>query len=293
MSTLTKRMRALLHDWRADLSPAWARLLADVEPDFDAIDDSLEIEDSELVFPGRKSVSLKDAPSGAHIFRALDGIEPTDVRVIVIGQDPYPRVSRATGRAFEQGDIKSWSGASSQYSPSLKRILQQAAAQRTGSSVYQRTKGGWPALAKHLKRELRPFGEATPTFLFDHWQKQGLLLLNTGLTLSRYKPGGHPHQLRGHIPLWRPVVKHLCYSLAERKDVPVVFLVWGGEAKRFLIAASIARKRKGNLEVQTGFSTCDIVERSHPAIPSFLAGTNVFAETNQKLQLLGADPVAW
>ena len=47
------------------------------------------------------------------------------------------------------------------------------------------------------------------------WQQRGVLMLNAGLTLTRYEQGGHPHQLRGHIPLWAPIVRATCLRLAR------------------------------------------------------------------------------
>ena len=42
----------------------------------------------------------------AHVFRAFDELEPDRVKAVVIGQDPYPHVTRATGRAFEDKAVR-------------------------------------------------------------------------------------------------------------------------------------------------------------------------------------------
>ena len=108
MTNLRDTMRSKLQGWPEDLSPSWRTFFAGADPDFDAIAAALTFDPAEPVIPSRKGVPLPGAPAGAHIFRAFDGVTPKAARVVIVGQDPYPRVSRATGRAFEDGALTSW-----------------------------------------------------------------------------------------------------------------------------------------------------------------------------------------
>jgi uracil-DNA glycosylase len=47
------------------------------------------IENGASVWPGRRGDQHDDAPEGSHICRAFEGLEPEDVRVVILGEDPY------------------------------------------------------------------------------------------------------------------------------------------------------------------------------------------------------------
>lgn len=291
MRTLRSAMKEFLAGWEHDVATAWRTLLKGIQPAYDKIDSKLQLKDDKPIFPGRKGKPPDSAPAGSHVFRALDGVTPSRVRVVVMGQDPYPAVSQATGRSFEQGDLDAWVSCKPGATPSLRRIIQQIAHFRSGRTSYMKTAGGWGQLKRDVQKGSLEL--ATPTEEFDSWQRQGVLFLNAGLTLTRYKPGGHPHQLRGHIPLWAPVVGALCHRLAHRADTPVVFLTWGGKARKFLVGAGVLAKGSGVARVADGMQDTGVVFRAHPATVSFLKGGNVFRETNRMLSGLGAKPVDW
>ena len=105
MPSLRDAFRSFLDHWQDDLSSTWGTVIGAAEPNLAAIGSTLTLEANEIIFPGRKSKPAPGARSDAHIFRALDQIDPSKVRAVVLGQDPYPKSSRATGRAFEQGDL--------------------------------------------------------------------------------------------------------------------------------------------------------------------------------------------
>src|SRR5262245_64849125 len=124
MGTLRVAVERHLDGWRSDLSAPWRALLDGAEPDLAAITDDLTIEPDEVVIPGRKGRPAATARDDSHVFRALDDVRPEDVRAVVLGQDPYPKASRATGRAFEQGDLAAWSRKRRDVAESLRRIVQ-------------------------------------------------------------------------------------------------------------------------------------------------------------------------
>lgn len=282
--------------WRNDLGPAWQGVLSAVEPDADAVDPTLDHGPSEPIFPGRKGHLLPSAPRGSHVFHALDSIAPAQVKAIVVGQDPYPRISWATGRSFEQGNIDLWPAQPSLVSDSLERIIPSAMEARTGNADYTDVDQGstaWSRIAADLAGgtlDLQP-----PAALFDYWQGQGVLFLNSGLTLSRFKKGGSPHQLRGHIPFWRPIVREILRSVAIRPDGHVVFLLWGKIARDLVQETGIQQvsEQAGTWQTQVRF-----VSHAHPAAsdgrgPSFFLPPNPFVEANQALAAMGARAIAW
>lgn len=290
MRTLRQAMQSFLENWREDVAPEWRDFLDGVEPAFEAIDERLTLNDDEVIFPGRKDREPAGAQPGSHIFKALDGLPPDDVRVVIVGQDPYPNVAQATGRSFDQGDRKVWIQDSKPRSPtnSLRRILQQLAVFRTGQTAYGKASGGWGAVKDDIvSGDIIP---EAPGALFDHWQSQGVLLLNAGLTITRFQD---PHQQQGHIPLWKPVVGAICKRLAERRDVPVVFICWGTDALKFLVKAKVLKTPAAPFVFSSGLSRAAVVFRNHPATTKFLEGNNLFAEVNAELERLGGTPLNW
>lgn len=290
MRTLRQAMQQFLEGWRGDVAPEWRDFLDGVEPAFDAVDARLTLNDDEIIFPGRKGRESAGAQPGSHVFRALDGLAPDAVRVVIIGQDPYPNVAQATGRAFDQGDRKIWIQDEKPRSPtnSLRRILQQLAVFRTGERDYGKAAGGWGRVKDDIVSGDLPL--QAPGALFDHWQSQGVLFLNAGLTITRFQD---PHQQQGHIPLWKPVVGAICRRLAERRNEPVVFLCWGTDALKFLVKTGVLKAPAAPFVFAPGLSRAGLVFRNHPATTKFLEGENLFAEVNGELERLGGAPLDW
>ena len=79
------------------------------------------------------------------------------------------------------------------------------AAARTGDESYARSVAEWPRLRSEI--ETGDFAMDAPGKIADRWVGQGALLLNSALTLSRFSVEGDPHQVRGHLPLWRPFIE--------------------------------------------------------------------------------------
>lgn len=298
--SLQEAMRQFLESWRDDVPPAWRDVLSTVEPDFAAIkadDPELDYKTGEPIFPGRKGKLWLGAPAKSHMFRALDGTKPSTVRAVVIGQDPYPNITWATGRSFEQGDLTEWKRDPMAISNSLERILAVAADYRSNSTSYTTTANAtksWQHIADDIsagKLDLPP-----PTELFDDWQAEGVLMLNTALTLTRFKRGGSPHQLKGHIPLWRPVILAIVRHLAERADSKVVFLLWGSVAKKFFSTAKLkeaaqAAGRWGTHVRTTGHSHPSAGEAGE--LPPFFSMPNPLRAANDALSAMGVATINW
>ncbi|QCP51135.1 uracil-DNA glycosylase [Trinickia violacea] len=182
----------------------------------------------------------------ADVFRALRLTSPDDVKVVILGQDPYHGDDRghpqAHGLAFSVPP-------SVRPPPSLRNIFKEIAAN---------------------------FGYETPRHgCLDAWAKQGVLLLNTVLTVERGLAASHAK--RG----WEKCTDTLIHELAMRHD-GLVFMLWGAhaQAKRTLLEDK---------------PHC-VLEAPHPSPLSahrgFL-GCRHFAMANDYLTANGRDPIDW
>lgn len=124
-------------------------------------------------------------------FRALALTSLTNVRAVIIGQDPFPNAELAEGLAFSVPDT------ASRVPPSLNRIL---------------TEAGHVATIRPGHRSLVP------------WAERGVLLLNTSLTVPDKTAGGH----RG-ATWWQPVTDAILHAVALQTGT-VVFMPWGVHA---------------------------------------------------------------
>ncbi len=132
-------------------------------------------------------------PKKRDLLSALDLTSYKDIKVVIIGQDPYHQPNQAHGLAFSVAD-------NIPLPPSLKNIF------------------------KEIETE---FG--TKTYLsgnLERWAKQGVLLLNTVLTVRRDFPNSH--QNKGWETFTKNIIKKVC-----QKDEPLVFLLWGKNAHAF------------------------------------------------------------
>jgi uracil-DNA glycosylase len=270
--------------WRDDLSPTWRSALAEVGPNPLGVLSTLTFAPAEPIYPTRRNVVLAGARADAHVFRAFDAVEPSNVRCVLIGQDPYPALSRATGRSFEQGDIAAWTGKASSVASSLRVLLRMLVAARTGNTAV--LKMNWASFMQFAAT----ISLESPRDLFDRLQAQGVLCLNAGLTITRYKSGGSPEQTKGHIPFWKPVVGQVLRSVATRQTGHVVFLCLGQYAQKLLVSERV--------ELEAGVAgtwgtRATLVALPHPVAPGFISGPNPFVAVNAQLASLGAAPIAW
>lgn len=279
-------MREVLAGWRNDLEPPWRSVVEDAELGFDRMDPALTLEPWEPIFPSRKGKHYPGAPKGAHIFHAFDNLEPDRVRVVVLGQDPYPCGAFSTGRAFEAGNVACWRQLEKMFSVSVRTFMLMIAAARTGDEAYAHSVAEWPRLRSEI--EASSVDIEAPGEIADRWVGQGALLLNSALTLSRFAVEGDPHQVFGHLPLWRPFIETVLRRLAARGR-PVAFIGFGDQAATALAGAGIE-------------STEDVAPptpvacflRKHPARgDEVLSLPNPFALANRRLEAMGEHPVLW
>jgi len=127
----------------------------------------------------------------ARPFRALEYGEPADVRVVILGQDPYHGPGQAQGLAFSVPDDCA-------RPPSLRNIFKE--------------------LADSCADAHEPGND------LSRWARQGVLLLNAVLTVEDGKPASHAR--RG----WEQVTDALI-ALVARDPAPKVFMLWGAHAQ--------------------------------------------------------------
>lgn len=136
-------------------------------------------------------------PKPDHVFRALRLTNPYKIKVLIVGQDPYPDGS-ADGLAF------SATGRGSYVPPSL-RVIKDNLEQTEGYSNS----------TLHLGNDL------------SKWAKQGVLLLNTCLTVRHGEPGSHRNQG------WETFVKRVIETVNAHNN-HVVVMLWGKQAQQFM-----------------------------------------------------------
>lgn len=285
---LREGLKTYLADWRADVPQAWRSVLQGVEPDLQAVPKHLTMRLHEIVIPRRKGHA--ELPLGSHLFKALDDLAPDQVRAVLLGQDPYPRASQATGRSFEQGDLRDWHTV--QPTKSLRRMVQGLAEHRSGGAPHH-ARDAWPQVLAGIQAN-QPAIEAPPE-LFARWAGQGVLLLNLGLTLSRFDAKNTPDEAKvqpAHMALWTPIVRAVLLHLVRRPDASLLVMLWGDAAKRAFGAMGIKAAAHADRLV--------VVERPHPAYdgkgnedPPFLQARDAFTQANVDLQAAQLPKIEW
>ena len=149
-------------------------------------------------------------PSKENVLRFFE-LPLSSVKVIILGQDPYPQPGVATGRAFEVGTLKSWNEPFKNIS--LKNIL------RTLYKAYSGEVIKYNDLKTKFDNE---FPVLSPNKLFKHWEKEGILLLNTSFTCELGKPGSHKD-------IWDSFTVKLLQFISEKND-QITWFLWGAHA---------------------------------------------------------------
>ena len=183
-------------------------------------------------------------PPRAELFSAFELTPPEQVRVVILGQDPYHEPGQAHGLAFSvrQG-VK--------LPPSLVNIYKER--------------------ESDLRIPPAPHGDLT------HWAEQGVLLLNTVLTVERGK--ANSHKALG----WQAFTDHVVQRLSDLPQ-PVAFVLWGAQAqKKAAVAAASSNPRL-------------VLQGPHPSPLSAYRGffgSRPFSRINEFLQEHGEAPICW
>lgn len=156
-------------------------------------------------------------PEPKNVLRFLQ-YDLSNIKVVILGQDPYPEKGRATGRAFEVGDLHSWNDKFRQVS--LKNIIRLINKVYNNINEYKSIKK-FSEIQDEIK--LGKFKILPPNEIFSSWEKQGVFLLNTYLSVESGITGSH-------IRIWEPFsIKLLEYISTENKDIN--WFLWGKQAE--------------------------------------------------------------
>lgn len=180
-------------------------------------------------------------PPADCIFKAFELTSLENTKVVILGQDPYPDRRQATGLAFA---VRNGMGRP----PSLKNIIKE--------------------LESDLNTEIPP--DASD---LTGWASQGVLLLNSALTVRQ----GFP---RSHTKEWLGFTKDIISLISDKKK-SVVFILWGNHAKSFI--PLIDRNKHA------------ILESAHPSPLSCskFFGCRHFSKANEHLVKFGLEPINW
>lgn len=145
------------------------------------------------IFLASEREKYKIYPDDDNVFSALNAVAFDDVKVVIIGQDPYHEPNQAHGLCFSVLD-------KTPIPPSLVNIYKE--------------------IEDDLKIKCNSSGDLT------RWARQGVLLLNTTLTVR--KGEANSHQGKG----WEKITGKIIALLSKRQK-PIVFLLWGANAQAF------------------------------------------------------------
>lgn len=181
-------------------------------------------------------------PDMFDLFNALKYTSYQDTRVVILGQDPYHGKGQAHGLSFSVRE-------GVRTPPSLRNIFEE--------------------IRRELDIPIPNTGCLVP------WAKQGVLLLNAVLTVREGKPNSHKG--KG----WE-IFTDRVISLLNQREQPVVFLLWGRNAREKKSMIDAARHK--------------VLECAHPSPMSAdygFFGCGHFAQTNEILQSWGQNPIDW
>ncbi len=190
----------------------------------------------------RKAAGARIFPKGSEYFRALDLTPLDQVRVVILGQDPYHGEGQAHGLCF-----------------SVKPGV------RTPPSLVN--------IYKELGTDLG-IKPARHGFL-EHWAEQGVLLLNSVLTVEMGQAAAH--QGKG----WE-LFTDVVIRLVNAKSEPVVFMLWGAYAQRKAAFVDSSRHL--------------VLKAPHPSPLSAhngFFGSRHFSQANAFLESKGLKPIDW
>lgn len=182
-------------------------------------------------------------PSSKNIFNAFKYCPFNNIKVVIVGQDPYPQYKVADGLAFSTQQKET--------PKSLQIILKEV----------ERTEKNFDFDSNSLK----------------YWTEQGVLLLNTALTVKQNDPGSHSK-------LWQPFTHRIISYLCTR-DEPIVWMLWGKHAKAY--SKLINRIKQKHL----------VLKSDHPAAEirgtGKFTGNNHFKLCNEFLIKNKIEPIYW
>ena len=210
-------------------------------------------------------------PEDKDVFRVFS-MPLNEIKVVILGQDPYYTRGAANGLAFAVNS-------SFYIPPSLKIIAQEIEQEGLKSGFFDSDIDEWKTL--------------------EHWEEQGVFLLNTALTVEDQKPGSH-------MKIWSTFISTVITFIAFRN--PCVWLLWGKPAQKLALGAMRFKDIETfdfSLYKKEDISTMPfspyynyILASAHPAAEVYrqnagFLGNDHFIKTNALLSLKNKKIINW
>lgn len=206
-------------------------------------------------------------PEPKNIFNVFE-MPVNDIKVVILGQDPYPTPGDAIGRAFAIQEGK-------------KRI---------------------PVSLRNIQTEIYESGQLSDMVInsdkwitLEHWQEQGVFLLNTALTVESGKAGSH-------LKYWEDFTKRVISHISNTQ--PCIWLLWGKKAEMFKPYINNIFNVQGydNETIESIPINSDwnyVLTAPHPAAEAYSGGkagffgSNHFKYTNSILKQMNNKEIKW
>lgn len=195
---------------------------------------------------GKASKNRTVHPKPALTMRCFEACPLSELKVVILGQDPYPN-GEGTGIAFANNSN------TAQPSVSLQKIIECV---EDSFDI--------PVLS-NIDLSL------------EGWAKQGVLLLNSSLTVEHKKPGSH-------TKIWRPFIEHVISTLINYKSGdPIIFVMLGKQAQSFI---------SPEMEFLH-----DVFRVVHPAAEAYnptkrlFTHSKIFKQINDRLKFASKEPI--
>jgi uracil DNA glycosylase len=214
-------------------------------------------------------------------FQALKPNPAHKWKVVVFGQNPYPRAESATGIAMFDNTFHDWADSQFGRVVSIRCIIKAAAMWKYG--IAKKTP------IADIRALLKKQDTVQPPEWFQAMLTQGVLLLNASLTASADGSLGTDQ----HTTFWRPVVETIVEEILRSKqqagpeDRGVVFAWWGAHARTLKSLVQRLERKYPEVEVRH-------IDHPNPAAQGDIFCDNEhFTVVNDALQSLGQTPVDW
>ncbi|WP_405692804.1 ADP-ribosyltransferase domain-containing protein [Streptomyces sp. NBC_01185] len=234
---------------------------------------------AEFIGPGRGAGVV---PVRELTFQALKPNPPHKWKVVVFGQNPYPRPESATGIAMFDNTFHDWKDSQFGRVVSIRCIIKAAAMWKYG--IPKKTP------IADVRALLKEHDTVQPPEWFQAMLTQGVLLLNAALTAS----GDGAMATDQHTRFWRPAVERIVEEILRAKqnadddeDRGVVFAWWGAHARSLKNVVLRIQKKYPDVEVRH-------IDHPNPAAQGdvFCEGEH-FGTVNAALASMGADEIDW
>lgn len=205
-------------------------------------------------------------PAPENVFKALRETSVEQVRVVLLGQDPYQTPGLAQGLAF---------------------------------SIPATIKPGWRSFPSSLRNISKAIALDGYSGLqhgdLSHWAKQGVLLLNATLTVQLEIAGSHANFG------WQKLTDCLLYRLALKKP-ELIWLLWGAHAQK---KKTLIEQASQTINTPNSAISATILTASHPSglsvyrtyepflLPGDTGSCQHFKKVNELLEKRGEQPITW